>query len=125
MEDTNFFGTLDGANGEDVPPGTVGELCTRGYLIFDGYVKDEAKTAEQMLPDNWWKTGDLALLQENGTFKIAGRSKDMIIRGGENIQPTEIENYYTNFKEIEDMYVIGVPSIRLGEEVCAYVKEGI
>jgi len=113
---------VDPATGEDVPPGTVGELCTRGYMLFSGYVKDPEKTAESMLPGNWWKTGDLALLQENGTYKISGRSKDMIIRGGENIQPTEIENYYNEFEGIDDVYVIGVPSKRLGEEVAAYIK---
>ena len=91
-------------------------------MLFSGYVKDPEKTEESMLPDNWWKTGDLAVLQENGTYKIAGRSKDMIIRGGENIQPTEIENYYNEFEAIDDVYVIGVPSKRLGEEVAAYIK---
>lgn len=91
-------------------------------MLFNGYVKDPEKTEESMLPDGWWRTGDLALLQENGTYKIAGRSKDMIIRGGENIQPTEIENYYNEFEEIDDIYVIGVPSKRLGEEVAAYIK---
>ena len=116
---------IDPATGEDVPPGTVGEICTKGFLLFAGYVKDPEKTAEQMLPGGWWRTGDLAYLQENGTYKIAGRSKDMIIRGGENIQPTEIENYYTLLPEIDEMYVIGVPSKRLGEEVAAYIKERV
>jgi acyl-CoA synthetase (AMP-forming)/AMP-acid ligase II len=91
-------------------------------MLFAGYVKDPEKTAESMLPGGWWKTGDLAVLQDNDTFKMTGRSKDMIIRGGENIQPTEIENYYNEIEGIEDIYVIGVPSKRLGEEVAAYIK---
>ena len=76
-----------------------------------------------MLPDGWWRTGDMAYFDsKRQVYNIAGRSKDMIIRGGENIQPTEIEDFYSGHPDIDDIYVIGVPSKRLGEEVCAYVK---
>merc|ERR1711990_1426688 len=108
---------------QDVDANTEGELCTRGYMQFLGYVNDEEKTAESLLPGGWWRTGDLAILDsEKDVYRIQGRSKDMIIRGGENIQPTEIENYYAQHDGVEDVYVIGVPSRRLGEEVAAYIS---
>jgi len=107
----------------DLPADEVGELCTRGYMQFLGYVDDEAKTQESMLPGGWWRTGDMGFFDSKyGVYNLSGRSKDMIIRGGENIQPTEIEDFYSGHPGIDDIYVVGVPSKRLGEEVCAYVK---
>lgn len=106
--------------------GEVGELVTKGFYVFKGYINDEQKTKESFTKDGYFKTGDLAFVREDKHLKMAGRSKDMIIRGGENIQPTEIENFLTSLSEIKDAYVIGVPSKRLGEQVAAYVelKEG-
>ena len=76
-----------------------------------------------MLPGGWWRTGDMGFFDSKyGVYNLSGRSKDMIIRGGENIQPTEIEDFYSGHPGIDDIYVVGVPSKRLGEEVCAYVK---
>jgi fatty-acyl-CoA synthase len=106
---------------EILEEGEIGELCTRGFMVFQGYVGEPEKTAESYTKDGWWKTGDLAVI-ENGVTRITGRSKDMIIRGGENIQPREIENYICSMDQVQDCYVIGVPSKRLGEEVAAYVK---
>ena len=83
--------------------GQIGELCTRGFVLFAGYVDDEEKTRESMTKDGWWKTGDLAVMQ-NGITKITGRSKDMIIRGGENIQPTEIENEICRHEAVQEKF---------------------
>jgi len=102
--------------------GQIGELVTKGFVLFKGYVKDEEKTKESYTKDGYWKTGDLAQVREDGTLQISGRSKDMLIRGGENIQPTEIENFITTHEKVLDCYVIGVPSSRLGEEVAAYIQ---
>ena len=88
-----------------------------------GYVGDEAKTQESMLPGGWWRTGDMGFFDSKyQVYNLSGRSKDMIIRGGENIQPTEIEDFYSGHPGIDDIYVVGVPSKRLGEEVCAYIR---
>ena len=88
-----------------------------------GYVGDDAKTQESMLPGGWWRTGDMGFFDSKyQVYNLSGRSKDMIIRGGENIQPTEIEDFYSGHPGIDDIYVVGVPSKRLGEEVCAYIK---
>jgi len=107
--------------GNVLPQGEIGEVNVRGYTVFPGYVKDPEKTAENFHPENWWRTGDLGRIEDD-IVKLEGRSKDMIIRGGENIQPTEIENYINEHPDVESCYVIGVPSRRLGEEVAAYIR---
>jgi len=107
--------------GNTVPKGTIGELCTKGYFVFTGYINDEEKTKESFTEDGFFKTGDLAMLREDGMIKITGREKDLIIRGGENIQPTEIEDFINEIPEVKATYVIGVPSKRLDEEVAAYI----
>ncbi|XP_048240735.1 medium-chain acyl-CoA ligase ACSF2, mitochondrial-like [Haliotis rufescens] len=108
--------------GEVVPIGTPGELCTRGYTTMLGYWGDVDKTAEVIKPDRWFFTGDIATIDEEGYCRIVGRTKDMIIRGGENIYPTEIEEQLYKHPKVKDVQVIGVPDERLGEEVCACVQ---
>ncbi|XP_014667052.1 PREDICTED: acyl-CoA synthetase family member 2, mitochondrial-like, partial [Priapulus caudatus] len=105
-----------------VPINTPGELCTRGYTTMLGYWGDEEKTRECILPDRWYKTGDLAVLDEDGFGRIIGRIKDMLIRGGENIYPTEIEQFLYKHEAVEDVQVIGVPDKRMGEELCAWIR---
>jgi fatty-acyl-CoA synthase len=113
---------VDPATGETVPPGVQGELCTRGYHVMKGYYKNPEATASAIDSDNWLHTGDLAVMDENGYCKITGRLKDMIIRGGENIYPREIEEFlYTNPK-VKDVQVVGVPSAKYGEEVAAFIQ---
>ncbi|NTW05579.1 MAG: AMP-binding protein, partial [Peptococcaceae bacterium] len=116
----------DPSTNETLTPGIQGELCTRGYHVMKGYYKMPEATQVAIDKDGWLHTGDLAIMDENGYCKITGRLKDMIIRGGENIYPREIEEFlYTNPK-IKDVQVVGVPSIKYGEEVVAFVqlKEG-
>jgi len=113
---------VDPETGREVPTGQQGELCTRGFIVMKGYYNMREATAKAIDADGWLHTGDLAVMDEHGYCKITGRLKDMIIRGGENIYPREIEEYlYTNPK-IADVQVIGVPDIRYGEEVMACVK---
>ncbi|XP_025086706.1 acyl-CoA synthetase family member 2, mitochondrial-like, partial [Pomacea canaliculata] len=109
-------------NGAIVPAGVTGELCTRGYTTMLGYWKDEGKTAEVIKPDRWFYTGDLAVMDEEGFCSIVGRLKDMVIRGGENIYPTEIEQLLYHHPKVKDVQVIGVPDERLGEELCAWIQ---
>ncbi|CAG5113208.1 Oidioi.mRNA.OKI2018_I69.chr2.g7335.t1.cds [Oikopleura dioica] len=109
-------------DGNVVPKGTIGELVTKGYFLFNGYVNDDEKTKESFTEDGFFKTGDLALLREDGMLKITGREKDLIIRGGENIQPTEIEDYINEMPAVKASFVIGVPSKRLDEEVAVYIQ---
>ena len=113
---------VDPATGEEVPPGVQGELCTRGYHVMKGYYKMPEATADAIDGDNWLHTGDLAVMDENGYCKITGRIKDMIIRGGENIYPREIEEFLYTHPKIRDVQVVGVPSEKYGEEVAAYVQ---
>ncbi len=110
------------AEGRIVPPGTPGELLTRGYPVMLGYWDDEARTAEAIDPAGWMHTGDLATLDEEGYCNIVGRIKDMVIRGGENVYPREIEEFLYRHPKIQDVQVIGVPDDRYGEELCAWVK---
>jgi fatty-acyl-CoA synthase len=110
------------ADGRIVPPGTPGELCTRGYSVMLGYWGDPEKTAEAVDPAGWMHTGDLATLDEEGYCNIVGRIKDMVIRGGENIYPREIEEFLYRHPKIADVQVIGVPDEKYGEELCAWVK---
>jgi fatty-acyl-CoA synthase len=107
--------------GRIVPRGTAGELLTRGYLVMLGYWDDEQKTRESIDPAGWMHTGDLATIDAEGYCNIVGRIKDMVIRGGENVYPREIEEFLYRHPKIQDVQVIGVPDPRYGEELCAWV----
>ena len=109
-------------NGRVVPRGERGELCTRGYSVMLGYWNDEEKTAASIDAGGWMHTGDLAVIDDEGYCNIVGRVKDMIIRGGENIYPREIEEYLFRYPKIQDVAVFGVPDERFGEAVAAWVK---
>ncbi len=107
--------------GHIVPRGNTGELCTRGYSVMLGYWDDEKKTAEVLDRNGWMHTGDLAILDEQGYCNIVGRIKDMVIRGGENIYPREIEEFLHRHPKVSDVQVVGVPDRKYGEELCAWV----
>jgi fatty-acyl-CoA synthase len=113
---------VDPATGETVERGTPGELCTRGYSVMLGYWEDEEKTREAIDEDGWMHTGDLAEMREDGYCNIVGRIKDMVIRGGENIYPREIEEFLHTHPDVEDVQVVGVPDEKYGEELCAWVR---
>ncbi|MBV9375795.1 MAG: AMP-binding protein [Alphaproteobacteria bacterium] len=110
------------AEGRIVPRGTAGELLTRGYLVMLGYWEDEEKTREAIDEAGWMHTGDLATIDDEGYCNIVGRIKDMVIRGGENVYPREIEEFLYRHPKIQDVQVIGVPDPRYGEELCAWVR---
>ncbi len=112
---------VDPETGETLPPNTPGEFCARGYNIMKGYYKMEEATRQAIDADGWLHSGDLAMVDENGYYKITGRIKDMIIRGGENIYPKEIEEFLYTHPEVRDVQVIGVPDKQYGEEVCACI----
>jgi fatty-acyl-CoA synthase len=112
---------VDG-DGRIVPPGTSGEFCTRGYSVMLGYWGDEERTAEAIDRAGWMHTGDLATIDEDGYCNIVGRIKDMVIRGGENVYPREIEEFLFRHPKIEAAQVVGVPDQKYGEELCAWVK---
>ncbi|MDQ0752354.1 fatty-acyl-CoA synthase [Streptomyces africanus] len=112
---------VDPATGVTQPRGTAGELCTRGYSVMLGYWNEPEKTAEAVDASRWMHTGDLAMMREDGYVEIVGRIKDMIIRGGENIYPREIEEFLYAHPKIQDVQVVGVPHDRYGEEVLACV----
>ncbi|KVL47323.1 AMP-binding protein [Burkholderia territorii] len=107
-------------NGEIVPVGATGELCTKGYSVMLGYWDDDAKTRE-VLVDGWMHTGDLATLDADGYCNIVGRLKDMVIRGGENVYPREIEEFLFRHPKIQSAQVFGVPDAKYGEELCAWI----
>jgi fatty-acyl-CoA synthase len=113
---------VDPATGQVVPPGTVGELCTRGYLVMDGYFENPTATAAAIDADGWLHTGDLGSMDARGYCSIAGRLKDMIIRGGENIYPREIEQLLFGHPKVADAAVVGLPDPRWGEQVAAFVR---
>ena len=113
---------IDAETGRIVPHGTPGELCTRGYSVMLGYWNNEAATRESIDAAGWMHTGDVATMDADGYVNIVGRIKDMIIRGGENIYPREVEEYLLTHPDIVDAQVIGVPSERYGEEVMAWVR---
>ena len=113
---------VDPGDGNTLEPGQQGELLTRGYHVMKGYYKNEAATRETITTEGWLRTGDLASMDQEGYFVITGRIKDMIIRGGENIYPKEIEEYLRTHPAVSDVAVYGVPSSRYGEEVAAAVK---
>jgi fatty-acyl-CoA synthase len=110
------------ADGATVAPGETGELCTRGYSVMLGYWDDPEKTAEVIDADGWMHSGDLAVIDAAGYGCIVGRLKDMVIRGGENISPREIEEFLYRHPAIEDVAVVGVPDARMGEELCAWIR---
>jgi fatty-acyl-CoA synthase len=112
---------VDPATGVTQPRGTEGELCTRGYSVMLGYWNEPEKTAEAIDAGRWMHTGDLAVMRDDGYVEIVGRIKDMIIRGGENIYPREIEEFLYAHPKIQDVQVVGVPHERYGEEVLACV----
>jgi fatty-acyl-CoA synthase len=109
------------AEGRIVPRGTTGELLARGYLVMRGYWGDPEKTGEAIDPARWMHTGDLATMDDEGYVNIVGRIKDMVIRGGENVYPREIEEFLYRHPKIQDVQVFGVPDRRYGEELCAWV----
>ena len=110
------------ADGDVTPRGVAGELCTRGYSVMLGYWDDAARTAEAIDADGWMHTGDLATIDAAGYANIVGRIKDMVIRGGENIYPREIEEFLYTHPKVADVAVVGVPDARFGEELCAWVR---
>ncbi|MGA3001765.1 MAG: AMP-binding protein [Acetobacteraceae bacterium] len=110
------------AEGRIVPVGTPGEFCTRGYSVMLGYWDDAERTAQAIDPAGWMHTGDLATMDADGYCNIVGRIKDMVIRGGENIYPREIEEFLYRHPAIQDVQVFGVPDPRYGEELCAWIK---
>ena len=112
---------VDPATGAVVPRGTSGEFCTRGYSVMHGYWGDEAKTREAIDEEGFMHTGDLATMDEQGYVNIVGRIKDMVIRGGENLYPREIEEFLYRHPLVQDVQVVGVPDARLGEELCAWI----
>jgi fatty-acyl-CoA synthase len=107
--------------GETVPVGTSGELCTRGYSVMHGYWDDAQKTGEAIDAEGWMHTGDLAIMDTEGYVNISGRIKDMVIRGGENIYPREIEEFLYRHPAVQDVQVVGVPDKKYGEELCAWI----
>jgi fatty-acyl-CoA synthase len=112
---------IDPDSGLVVDRGVSGELCTRGYSVMLGYWEDPERTAEAVDRAGWMRTGDLATMDDEGYVNIVGRSKDMVIRGGENVYPREIEEFLYTHEDIADVQVVGVPDERYGEELCAWV----
>jgi len=113
---------IDPETGLVLPRGNHGELCTRGYSVMLGYWNEPDKTSEAIDAGRWMHTGDLAVMDEAGYLNITGRIKDMVIRGGENVYPREIEEFLYTHPDIEDVQVIGVPDEKYGEELCAWVR---
>ncbi len=105
-----------------VPRGTAGELCTRGYSVMLGYWDDPERTREAIDPGRWLHTGDLATMDAEGYLNIVGRIKDLVIRGGENVYPREVEEFLFGHEAVADVQVVGVPDARYGEELCAWVR---
>ncbi|MEE6527943.1 hypothetical protein FKM82_029730, partial [Ascaphus truei] len=113
---------VDQVTGHIVPLHTTGELLIRGYCVMLGYWGDPEKTKEAITPENWYRTGDIASLDEFGYCRIVGRCKDMIIRGGENIYPAEIEHFLHTHPSVVEAQVVGVKDERMGEEICACLR---
>ena len=112
---------IDPESGAVVPRGERGEFCTRGYSVMQGYWGDLEKTREAIDADGWMHTGDLAVMDAEGYVNIVGRIKDMVIRGGENIYPREIEEYLYRHPKVQDVQVVGLPDKKFGEELCAWI----
>jgi fatty-acyl-CoA synthase len=113
---------VDPETGAQVERGTPGELCTRGYCVMAGYWNDPEKTAEAVDGDGWMHTGDIAVMDDDGYLAITGRIKDMVIRGGENIYPREVEEFLYSHPDIVDAQVVGVSDEKYGEELMAWVR---
>ena len=111
-----------GLDGETLPRGEAGELCTRGYSVMLGYWDDPERTAEAVDAEGWMHTGDLATIDAEGYGNIVGRLKDMVIRGGENVYPREVEEFLYRHPKVEDVTVVGLPDERYGEELCAWIR---
>jgi fatty-acyl-CoA synthase len=113
---------IDAATGEKLPPGQPGELCARGHGVMLGYYNMPEATAKAIDHEGWLHTGDLSVETPDGYYKITGRLKDMIIRGGENVYPREVEEFLYTHPNVEEVQVIGVPDVTYGEEVAAWIK---
>jgi fatty-acyl-CoA synthase len=113
---------VDPDTGDIVERGQPGEFCTRGYSLMLGYWNDNEKTRDAIDAEGWMHTGDLAVMREDGYCNIVGRIKDMVIRGGENVYPREVEEFLYTHPDIEDAQVIGVPDEKYGEEICAWIR---
>jgi fatty-acyl-CoA synthase len=113
---------IDAESGQVVPRGERGELCTRGYLVMLGYWNDREATRAVLDEARWMHTGDLAVMRDDGYVNIVGRLKDMIIRGGENISPREVEEFLYTHPKVSEVQVIGVPDVKYGEAVCAWIR---
>jgi fatty-acyl-CoA synthase len=110
------------ATGEVVPTGEQGELCIRGYALMRGYDDDPQATAQVIGEDGWLHTGDLGIMRDDGCIHLTGRSRDVIIRGGENIYPREVEEFLYTHPQVDEVQVVGIPNARLGEIVVAWVR---
>ncbi|MCW2753132.1 MAG: AMP-binding protein, partial [Marmoricola sp.] len=113
---------VDPGSGATLERGEPGELCTRGYSVMLGYWDDPEKTAEAIDADGWMHTGDLAVMRPDGYAVVVGRIKDMVIRGGENVYPREVEEFLYTHPDVEDVQVVGVPDEKYGEELCAWIR---
>ncbi len=113
---------IDPATGDILPPGVQGELCTRGYLVMKGYYNMPEETGKAIDHEGWLHTGDLATVDEEGYYRITGRLKDMIIRGGENIYPREVEEFLYTHPKVLDVQIVGVPDAKYGEQVLACIR---
>ncbi len=113
---------VEPASGLTLPRGETGELCTRGYSVMLGYWDDPERTAEAVDQAGWMHTGDLAVMAADGYLSIVGRIKDLVIRGGENVYPREVEEFLHTHPDIADVQVVGVPDPRFGEELCAWIR---
>jgi len=113
---------VDPATGRTLERGESGELCTRGYSVMLGYWDEPEKTAQAIDAEGWMHTGDLAVMREDGYAVVVGRIKDMVIRGGENIYPREVEEFLHTHPDVEDVQVVGVPDEKYGEELCAWIR---
>ena len=112
---------VDPVDGRTVPLGVKGEVCTRGYSVMLGYWNEPEKTAEAIDAARWMHTGDIGIMDEDGYVEVTGRIKDMVIRGGENVYPREIEEFFHRHPAIRDIQVVGVPDEKYGEELMAWV----
>ena len=112
---------VDPVTTRTLPRGEPGELCTRGYSVMLGYWDEPEKTAEAIDAARWMHTGDLAVMDTDGYLNITGRLKDIVVRGGENISPREVEEFLYTHPDVRDVQVVGVPDLRVGEELCAWV----
>ena len=116
------IGVISTTDGTTLPIGMQGEICVRGYAVMKGYDGDPEGTATVIQPDGWLRTGDLGVMREDGCFHLTGRSRDVIIRGGENIYPREVEEFLYTHPKIGEVQVVGIPNARLGEIVVAWVR---